>query len=1014
MEGHSSDNIVPLAINPDFVSFDRGDCTVVLRSSASTYTLTQTFFSSAKNTILVYAEKIKLESSLLLNGKTLGLFCNELLIPQSVQCTIDVSGLDGPASTPSVTDDGPRGADGSSSGSVYIYVQQPTDAWQRLKVRCLGGDGAAGGATSAVGKSGGDGGKGGDAGTVMVLFDSVDYNAGAYVSSILRETSASNWQSLARRASQYLSTASFSRPRREDLDFLVRFSDALSSQTSVPLVQSGDYVQRFLADDQSTISSELLKLINDPATNRGLPEVVDEFSCQKLREVLDEVKESLAVNAHKQTNDIASRIHHAPGIGGRAGTNDVNTENKGKRGASGTVRAKEPYCRYIPQSGQTAFQDVPFAYAFPDQCRMLLQRADAQFFTATPESLSVARELYERLRARLSFVEPLGWKGAETKTLHKAYTDTIDGQGLSISSLDELTAMLKEAEAKLSRLLLGQDMFGQSPEWAPRLSYYYFSERIDDMLQRYRTLQARLVAFEEAKEDSTKKGEAIAKVLESSNTDQKLIASRLKSIFDQNGPLQTAVYKIRTFDPIMKAQKVVLKKQIEEDIAEKIQSSIDVKLVLDALSGIASSDSKASLAKNTAVGVYKLYKSTTVVTDADGNTFDKKLIVNDIKGFGGTLESLQNDVKTNADSTVGLEDPGAMKILAAKEDISKIMTQFKDLLPGSTRKRISKGLDEHIKTILDRNSAVLEYNATRQLVSELQAQSQAQKDRVAALAPLKGSKLDSGLPAIVNFLTKTRDDFALAIMRELDSGARAIRFWGLPNDLPERSDSLLRGVAALEDAREHLKTIFKNCLDDQASTVWSSWPAKEKDRGVMCKVDEPTLKALKTVQIDSKSGQKVYTASIPLFPEYPGLESLQANVRLHQVRFWITNAATRADDTDRQLLSVNLTHTGTERIVSSSGTSFKFTHAPVDIGFAFDCRGVTSIKATKASLIHGTQSIEGDYKGATPATANSVAPLGPYTIWKITIKEQENPGLDLSRADAMYFEFCGRSKPFQS
>jgi hypothetical protein len=174
------------------------------------------------------------------------------------------------------------------------------------------------------------------------------------------------------------------------------------------------------------------------------------------------------------------------------------------------------------------------------------------------------------------------------------------------------------------------------------------------------------------------------------------------------------------------------------------------------------------------------------------------------------------------------------------------------------------------------------------------AQIQSQKNRVVALAPLKGATIDSGLPAIVNFLRKTRDDFALAIMREIDAGARAIRFWGLPHDLPERPDSLLRGAAALDDAREHLNTIFKACLKDQASSVWSSWPAKEKDRGVMCKVDESTLQALKTSRIDPKSGKKIYTASVPLFPEYPGLESLQANVRLHQVRFWIMNAASVA------------------------------------------------------------------------------------------------------------------------
>jgi hypothetical protein len=167
MNGLYNDNSNSLASNLDFVSYERSDCTVVLSSSASPYSISQSspLFASAKNTILIYAETIELQSSLVLHGKTIGLFCNELSIPQSVlQCTIDVSGLDGRESNPSVTDHGIRGADGLPSGSVYIYVQQPTDNWERLKVRALGGDGAAGGATSAVGKSGGDGGKGGNAG----------------------------------------------------------------------------------------------------------------------------------------------------------------------------------------------------------------------------------------------------------------------------------------------------------------------------------------------------------------------------------------------------------------------------------------------------------------------------------------------------------------------------------------------------------------------------------------------------------------------------------------------------------------------------------------------------------------------------------------------------------------------------------------------------------------------------------------------------------------------------------
>lgn len=147
----------------------------------------------------------------------------------------------------------------------------------------------------------------------MVLFNSVDFNAGAYISNLVPEISASNWQSLAHQASQYLTTTAGTSPRLQDLDSLVRLSQFLSSQASVTHAQLGNSVQQFLTDDQSAVSKKLLGLIHNAATDQSLSQIIDNFSVSKLGDILEEVTESLVVRAQEQTNAITSCIQHAPG-----------------------------------------------------------------------------------------------------------------------------------------------------------------------------------------------------------------------------------------------------------------------------------------------------------------------------------------------------------------------------------------------------------------------------------------------------------------------------------------------------------------------------------------------------------------------------------------------------------------------------------------------------------------------------------------------------------------------------
>ena len=64
-------------------------------------------------------------------------------------------------------------------------------------------------------------------------------------------------------------------------------------------------------------------------------------------------------------------------------------------------------------------------------------------------------------------------------------------------------------------------------------------------------------------------------------------------------------------------------------------------------------------------------------------------------------------------------------------------------------------------------------------------------------------------------------------------------------------------------------------------------------------------------------------------------------------------------------------------------------------------------------FVMGIEGIHNDFTGGKP-TEESVAPIGPFSRWRIQVRERENAGLNLSTVTAAYMEFCGRDMPFRS
>ncbi|KAE8141027.1 hypothetical protein BDV38DRAFT_238517 [Aspergillus pseudotamarii] len=134
------------------------DVLLILNASDETYSINEKFgFSTSVG--LVYVEKLKLEGSITLRGKKLGIFCTEVDIAPDT--TIDVSGTQGEPGLGEGTD----GGDGGNAGELWMFVQRATaSSLESLHIRAYGGDGGRGGDATASSGTGGKGGNGGNGG----------------------------------------------------------------------------------------------------------------------------------------------------------------------------------------------------------------------------------------------------------------------------------------------------------------------------------------------------------------------------------------------------------------------------------------------------------------------------------------------------------------------------------------------------------------------------------------------------------------------------------------------------------------------------------------------------------------------------------------------------------------------------------------------------------------------------------------------------------------------------------
>lgn len=362
-------------------------------------------FTSFESGAYIFAEGIAFTSSVQSpNGLT--------IVADSITSSLDVNlssaGLSGEdQSNPTVPAES-----GQPAGSLNFYLQRGTDEnAQHLSFVASGGNG---GRTIVAGAQGGNG---GDGGSVVRVFQSL-----------------------------------YSTPFKAFAAFLTR-SDVSSSNASLdgPVLPTDSPFLAALDLSAYPTDDMALSVVTAMQNLRDMLKAIGSGESHTLRQLVVSakgVRNALVVGTESQgVHSFLPAVDCAGGYPGAGKDVQGKDGSWGKPGTDYPLLLPQHDALYNPGDDPASLKKVPFAFAHPDQCAMLLTRAETFYYMGSPILMQGAADMFRRIIDRLSFL-PL----EKDDPLYKAYTSSFI---MPNGALDTLQSIRTEATNQLTHLLSG-------------------------------------------------------------------------------------------------------------------------------------------------------------------------------------------------------------------------------------------------------------------------------------------------------------------------------------------------------------------------------------------------------------------------------------------------------------------------------------------------------------------------------------------------------------------------------
>lgn len=706
-----------------------------------------------------------------------------------------------------------------------------------------------------------------------------------------------------------------------------------------------------------------------------------------------------------------SRQGHG-GPGGRGATTEIQPGKRGSDGANGKKRVLFPNL-----GNERDVRRLGLPPAFPEQCQMVLDRADSFYFTNKIQDCVTAGMMYNDLTSRLVFLERLrtvdgGWISDHPTV--QAYS-ILEYRKLTMTPLDCLHTIYETAQTRQKKILLGQDLFCHDRAWAPRLSFTFYEERVEKLLNDLGFVESVFEKYAKAEQKAQILANNVERVQKVNEANLHAARDHLQHIMKSGGELHVTGSIIAQSTPRLRAKRQSLISTLR-DLKNSINESFHVSTesIVEAMATWAMAPHAFFGGMQ---GLQVAYKSWTGVDNIEGHKVNKEFVIDQLETCQDSIASLTDTYRRLRSGGLTVDNPAYGKILVTVDLVRKILNDFKKIIPEKKRESVQKELDDFVALILKRNNAVVAYNAQIQWCMHLLTTIKSLQREKGVLGD-KALSVNSQLPAIYFWLKRTKTSMQLDILQRLNYEARALAFWGplRIQDMTFSPPGPMDGTTRLREHQRDLAKRFEECYETLGGGLWSHWPASKelKHQGLVIDISDIKEDLIK-LDTDSEN-EPIHQATFSI-----GLDSIKAftqmaNVRLSQVRVWCLDATTSVNSQGQAPLTIHITHLGYERIWNDQGEVFEFKHAPVLLEFRYDTLMFNNIKKCSGDpqMVLARQYIEKDYGvGSGKPAANDYPPLGPFTDWKLVIRPNAHEGLDMSKVSKIWLELCGRHQPAQ-
>jgi hypothetical protein len=672
-----------------------------------------------------------------------------------------------------------------------------------------------------------------------------------------------------------------------------------------------------------------------------------------------------------------NEVNVAPGNYGVYGAGVIDGRN-GVEGSPGT-RQVSAFARYtdLQQSGST---DLLFAH--PDQCAMLLQKAEMLYFSADPvvnrPAIVDAGNYLDRLIDRTSPFARLQPQDA----LYKAYNDSETQRKLgSGDCVQTLTSVFNNASILRQQLAHGLDYFGHLYNFAPLASYEFYSGQVNQMLVWFKDLEACYNNYFQASAADTERQNALAQALQTAKQVQGGAQSDADQLYAQ--ARKTLTY-IQSYEPAIASQH----KQVSDlliTFKEKLSNHFDFNLsaLFSSMSVVAfAPESPWMWASQAGQTAYKF--DTELVTD-DGQSIPKDYLVRQVSTIEGSVDSILEGYKRLSDGTLSEDDPGANLLLANRDALFQALDQVYSKFK-SDLSELKDAFQTYVNTLLERNQNIINYNAIVLMSAkkmEIVRDTQSKIDAINKQLTL-GYKPD--LPIMKAFVSRTYHQARQQVLETLYLQTRALQFWALSDDnlIAETIGSYAVAninTSVLDAANIRISTEYRKAVESFGRGA-QAYPSNPDNKGIEIHLDDNQIQQLKhynSLLINLPNPDSTDKSENP----FAGF----ANVRLTKARLWLQNASTSDNK-----LQIRLTHSGSETLLSQSGDDYQFTHDRVTVIFNYN-------------LSDNSINEDGDFELKPSGADQKYALLGPFTSWQIEIADLENKDLKLDNLTSAVLEF---------